>query len=88
MQFARKGKGAVVKEKSGRQKGQVHPWPSGARHLEELAAAGLTHVHLLPTYDFGSVPERPGNQLQPEVRLAPAKERKAGRSANVAGAKP
>ena len=28
------------------------------RHLRSLAEAGLTHVHLLPTYDFGSVPER------------------------------
>jgi pullulanase-type alpha-1,6-glucosidase len=27
-------------------------------HLKSLADAGLTHVHLLPTYDFGSVPER------------------------------
>jgi pullulanase/glycogen debranching enzyme len=27
-------------------------------HLRSLAEAGLTHVHLLPTYDFGSVPER------------------------------
>ena len=28
-------------------------------HLRKLAAAGLSHVHLLPTFDFGSVPERP-----------------------------
>jgi pullulanase-type alpha-1,6-glucosidase len=32
------------------------------RHLENLAKAGLTHVHLLPSYDFGSVPERAENQ--------------------------
>jgi len=32
------------------------------RHLKTLAEAGLTHVHLLPTYDFGSVPELPENQ--------------------------
>ncbi|KAK9832555.1 hypothetical protein WJX81_008597 [Elliptochloris bilobata] len=43
---------------------------AGCRHLEQLAAAGLTHVHLLPSYDFGSVPERPGDQLQPEGDLA------------------
>eukprot|EP00892_Ulva_mutabilis_P007082 jgi/Ulvmu1/4746/UM020_0030.1 len=35
----------------------------GQRHLQELADSGLTHVHLLPTYDFGSVPERPEEQL-------------------------
>ncbi len=30
---------------------------SGTRHLQSLAAAGLTHVHLLPSYDFSSVSE-------------------------------
>ena len=29
----------------------------GMRHLKALAAAGVTDVHLLPVYDFGSVPE-------------------------------
>ena len=29
----------------------------GMRHLRALAAAGITDVHLLPVYDFGSVPE-------------------------------
>ncbi len=29
----------------------------GMRHLRALAKAGLTDVHLLPVYDFGSVPE-------------------------------
>ncbi|MGZ5200108.1 MAG: alpha-1,6-glucosidase domain-containing protein [Telluria sp.] len=30
---------------------------NGMRHLAALARAGLTDVHLLPVYDFGSVPE-------------------------------
>jgi pullulanase-type alpha-1,6-glucosidase len=29
----------------------------GMRHLKTLAAAGVTDVHLLPVFDFGSVPE-------------------------------
>jgi len=29
----------------------------GMRHLKALAAAGVTDVHLLPVFDFGSVPE-------------------------------
>jgi len=29
----------------------------GMRHLQKLAAAGVTDVHLLPVFDFGSVPE-------------------------------
>ena len=35
---------------------------SGAEHLRQLASSGLTHVHLLPTYDYGSVPERASDQ--------------------------
>ena len=30
---------------------------NGMKHLSALAAAGLTDVHLMPTYDFSSVPE-------------------------------
>jgi pullulanase/glycogen debranching enzyme len=30
----------------------------GLRHLRALAAAGITDVHLLPVFDFGTVPER------------------------------
>jgi pullulanase/glycogen debranching enzyme len=30
----------------------------GMRHLRELAAAGLTDVHLLPVFDLATVPER------------------------------
>ena len=30
----------------------------GMRHLRSLAAAGITEVHLLPAFDFGSVPEQ------------------------------
>lgn len=29
----------------------------GMRHLQALASAGVTDVHLLPVFDFGSVPE-------------------------------
>ena len=32
------------------------------KHLASLAQSGLTHVHLLPSYDFGSVPERAEHQ--------------------------
>ena len=30
----------------------------GMRHLSRLAAAGVTDVHLLPVFDFGTVPEQ------------------------------
>ena len=32
-----------------------------------MREAGLTHVHLLPAYDFATVPERPEDQLDVEV---------------------
>jgi pullulanase len=31
---------------------------AGMRHLRSLAAAGVTDLHLLPIFDFGSVPEQ------------------------------
>ncbi len=40
------------------------------RHLSSLAEAGLTHVHLLPAFDFGSVPDRRADQATPACDLA------------------
>lgn len=40
---------------------------TGDLHLRKLAAAGLSHVHLLPTFDFGSVPERPEERREAEL---------------------
>jgi len=36
----------------------THPDTVGMRHLRALADAGLTDIHLLPTYDLATVPER------------------------------
>jgi hypothetical protein len=36
--------------------------------LKSLQEAGLNHVHLLPTYDYGSVPERAEEQAHVMVR--------------------
>jgi hypothetical protein len=33
-----------------------------------LREAGLNHIHLLPSYDFGSVPERNEEQAHVQVR--------------------
>jgi pullulanase-type alpha-1,6-glucosidase len=40
----------------------------GMRHLQQLAAAGVTDLHLLPTYDLASVPER--NAVTPALPVA------------------
>ncbi|MGA8655711.1 MAG: hypothetical protein WB586_06135 [Chthoniobacterales bacterium] len=37
------------------------------RHLRSLAKAGLTHVHLLPSFDFSSVPELASEQKIPQI---------------------
>ncbi|OIK03455.1 pullulanase-type alpha-1,6-glucosidase [Streptomyces monashensis] len=42
----------------------------GSRHLRELAKAGTSYVHLLPAFDFTSVPERTSGQQSPPCDLA------------------
>ena len=41
----------------------------GMRHLSSLAQAGLTHVHLLPAFDFSSVPELVSEQKIPAIQV-------------------
>jgi pullulanase len=48
----------------------THPESAGMRHLRSLAAAGLTHVHVLPAFDFASVPDRRADQATPACDLA------------------
>ncbi|OJF15342.1 pullulanase-type alpha-1,6-glucosidase, partial [Couchioplanes caeruleus] len=43
---------------------------AGMRHLRMLADAGLTHVHLLPAFDFATVPDRRSSQAVPTCDLA------------------
>ncbi|WNM34664.1 pullulanase-type alpha-1,6-glucosidase [Streptomyces sp. Li-HN-5-11] len=42
----------------------------GSRHLRELAKAGTSYVHLLPAFDFATVPERKADQAAPDCDLA------------------
>ncbi|MCT2590090.1 pullulanase-type alpha-1,6-glucosidase [Streptomyces sp. N2-109] len=42
----------------------------GMRQLRELARSGTSHVHLLPTYDIASIPERRRDQAEPDCDLA------------------
>ena len=43
----------------------TEPASSGMTHLAKLAAAGLTHVHLLPIFDFATVNEVKSEQKSP-----------------------
>ena len=42
----------------------------GSKHLKALAQAGVTDVHLLPVFDFSSVPELASEQQNPACDLA------------------
>ncbi|MFG2501150.1 pullulanase-type alpha-1,6-glucosidase [Streptomyces sp. NPDC048441] len=41
----------------------------GMKHLRKLAKAGTSYVHLLPAFDFGTVPERAAEQDTPDCDL-------------------
>ncbi|GAA4441006.1 pullulanase-type alpha-1,6-glucosidase [Phytohabitans houttuyneae] len=43
---------------------------AGAAHLRKLGDAGVTHVHLLPAFDFATIPERRADQATPPCDLA------------------
>jgi pullulanase-type alpha-1,6-glucosidase len=48
----------------------THSGSDGMRHLRRLAAGGVTHLHLLPAFDFATVPERRADQQIPACDLA------------------
>jgi len=39
------------------------PDSNGRNHLEEIAQAGVTHVHILPAFDIATVRENPADQV-------------------------
>ncbi|MEQ4721533.1 pullulanase-type alpha-1,6-glucosidase [Nonomuraea sp. B19D2] len=43
---------------------------AGMRELRALAEDGLTHVHLLPVFDFATVPERRSGRIEPDCDFA------------------
>ena len=40
---------------------------NGMRHLDELARAGMNTVHLLPTFDIATIPEKRAEQRTPAI---------------------
>ena len=40
---------------------------NGMRHLSQLAEAGMNTVHLLPTFDIATIPEKRSEQKVPEI---------------------
>jgi pullulanase len=50
--------------------GFTRPGSTSMRHLRSLADAGLTHLHLMPVFDFAGVPDRREDQALPAADLA------------------
>ncbi len=47
----------------------THPESDGMTHLASLAEAGLTHLHLLPTFDIATIDEDKSSWLEPDADL-------------------
>lgn len=47
----------------------THPGSYGMAHLSALAEAGLSHLHLLPSFDIATVTERRADQVEPDTAL-------------------
>jgi len=59
---------------------------NGMRHLSELARAGMNTVHLLPTFDIATIPEKRSEQKTPAIPsgAGPASEEQQAAVASVA----
>ncbi|MFB9239113.1 pullulanase-type alpha-1,6-glucosidase [Plantactinospora siamensis] len=60
----------VPAEKRGTFDAFTDPNSAGMRHLRAVGDAGVTHLHLLPAFDFATIPERRADQKQPACDLA------------------
>jgi pullulanase len=54
---------SVPLEHKGKYTAFALPDTHGVQHLRALAEAGLTHLHLLPSFDLATIPENPENQV-------------------------
>ncbi|HWS35098.1 MAG TPA: pullulanase-type alpha-1,6-glucosidase, partial [Actinoplanes sp.] len=61
---------SVPAEARGTYRAFTDPASAGMRHLAGIAGAGVTHLHLLPAFDFATIPEKRADQRQPDCDLA------------------
>jgi pullulanase len=59
---------------------------AGMQHLRRMAAAGLTDLHLLPVFDYATVPERNCTTAKPDSAPGSAPDGTAQQAAVMAGA--
>lgn len=60
--------GTVPEQDRGKFTAFNHFFSNGMQHLWSLSQAGLTHVHILPAFDFSSVPELASEQKIPQIQ--------------------
>ncbi|HEV2088234.1 MAG TPA: pullulanase-type alpha-1,6-glucosidase, partial [Cryptosporangiaceae bacterium] len=58
---------SVPEEHRGTYLAFTHRDSDGMRHLRDLERAGLTTVHLLPTFDIATIEERRTEQVEPDI---------------------
>ncbi len=64
------GDESVPEEERGTYLAFTHPDSNGMTHLKSLAEAGLTHLHLLPTFDIATINEDKSAWREPEGDLS------------------
>jgi pullulanase len=69
------GDASVDPARRGKYTAFLDPASNGMRHLAALARSGLTDVHLLPVYDFATVPETGCVTPKADTQDGPAGER-------------
>ncbi|WP_219911754.1 pullulanase-type alpha-1,6-glucosidase [Nonomuraea fuscirosea] len=62
--------GGPTDDTAGDTAGDIADDTAGMRELRALARDGLTHVQLLPVFDFATVPERRQDRTEPDCDLA------------------
>ncbi|MFI2712417.1 pullulanase-type alpha-1,6-glucosidase [Micromonospora sp. NPDC018662] len=60
----------VPAEKRGTYLAFTDPNTAGMKHLRALGDAGVNYLHLLPAFDFATIPEKRADQAQPACDLA------------------
>ncbi|PWU60243.1 DUF3372 domain-containing protein [Micromonospora globispora] len=60
----------VPAERRGTYLAFTDPNTAGMKHLKALGDAGVNYLHLLPAFDFATIPERRADQQQPACDLA------------------
>ena len=76
----------VPAEQRGTYKAFTQAGSAGMTHLRELAEAGLTTVHLLPTFDIATIEERRSEQEEPQIPAGAGPASEAQQAAVTAAA--